>query len=204
MQITSNKYRDTLARIDYNLQTDIDITKGKVYLINGENGIGKSRFIEGVLLKELKKRKIKTLYFSQDIENQILSFELISLVKDFIKHLKKQKTFFKTILFNDDSHKSIELDFNEKEVLDPDNSTIHSFIRKECSSYEDIEVVIFDEVDKYFSCQDDFLNFLGSFTTECIFIISHILDNREKVSSGYESLKLSRSNEEVLIERSEN
>lgn len=200
MQIIKSRYRDSLARINYNLLSDIDITKGKIYLINGENGIGKSRFIEGVLLKELKRSKIKTLYFSQDIENQILSFELIALVKGFIKHLKKQGTFFKTILFNDDSHKSIELDFDSKKVLEPDNTSINNFIQKECISYNDIEVIIFDEVDKYFKDQDDFLSFLGKFKSECVFIISHILNEKRNSYIKCESLLLKKPGEEVLIE----
>lgn len=199
MQIIKNKYKDSLSKIKYRLQSDINITKGKVYLLKGENGIGKSRFIEGVLLKELKKSKIKTLYFSQDIENQILSFELISLVKSFIFHLKKQGTFFKTVLFNDDSHRSIELDFDSKKVLTPDNSTINNFIRKETRRYKDIEVVVFDEVDKYFDTQDDFTGFLESLSSECIFIISHILDDKND-TLDCSTLNLGRNNEEVVVE----
>lgn len=189
MLINSGIYRDSLAKLNYNLQSDIDCDQTKFFLIEGENGVGKSRFIEGILLKEFKKRGIKQLYFGQDIENQILSFELISLVKIFIQNLKKDKSFFKTIFLNDESHSSTPLEFNQKSTLNPNNSDIKKFILKESNKYKDLDVIIFDEVDKYFSSAEEFLSFLKNIEVNTVFLISHIMDYTSLKDSKRLSLK---------------
>ncbi len=194
MLLNRDKYQDNLSKIKYNLKTDIKGDEDKIFLITGENGVGKSRFIEGVFLKELKKSGKRMLYFGQDIENQILSFNLITLVKSFVESLKKQGSFFKTIFLNDDSHESIELDFDEETTLNPDNGAKKDFIIHECAKYSGLDVVIFDEADKYFTSSLEFVEFLGTVKSKNIFIISHI------ISKDYKTLTLTKDTEGVNIE----
>ena len=89
MLLDKLKYSDQTANIIYKFDKTLDVSSHSISLIKGDNGVGKTRFIEGILLKELKANNIKTLYFGQDIENQILSFNLIFLVKEFVLGLKK-------------------------------------------------------------------------------------------------------------------
>lgn len=196
--LINGEYRDETSDTDYFIKEDV-ILDNCIYHITGDNGAGKSRFIEGVLLKELKRQKIRILYFSQDIENQILSFELIDLVKNFIDLLKRSGKFFRTILFNDDSHMDISLNFNEKSVLNPSQEDIREFIYKETSRYQS-DVIIFDEVDKYFSNNEEFLTFIQGLENKTVFIISHIIDE-EKLTSKKE-LHLNRESQEVHIVQS--
>lgn len=176
MLLKSKTYRDSVSKLSYNLTKTINFEDSRYFLIDGENGIGKSRFVEGILLKEIKNENKKLLYFGQDIENQILSFELISLVKTFIYNLRKERSFFKTIFLNDDSHNKTNLEFSEKSTLTPDNNDIKNFIIKESDSYGTLDIVIFDEVDKYFNSEDEFIDFLKNIDVKTIFIISHILN----------------------------
>ena len=194
MLLNRGKYQDNLSKIKYNLKTDINGDKDEIILITGENGVGKSRFIEGIFLKELKKGNKKILYFGQDIENQILSFNLITLVKSFVESLRKQKSFFKTVFLNDDSHESIELDFDEETTLNPDNLAKRDFIVTECSKYSNLDVVIFDEADKYFNSSIEFVDFLKTIKSNNIFIVSHI------ISGNFKILNLTKDSEEVNIE----
>lgn len=194
MLLNKNTYKDNLSKIIYNLNTDIQDTDKSIILIQGENGVGKTRFVEGVLLKELKKNNKKLLYFGQDLENQILSFNLISLVKDFVDNLRKQGSFFKTIFLNDDSHESININFNEKSTLYPDNESKRDFITIECKKYKNLDVVIFDEVDKYFTSGGDFLSFIYTISSKHIFIISHLIPGE------FSRLNLVKNSGEVQIE----
>lgn len=194
MIIHEGLYKDKTSKISYRVVKPISWNKSKITLLLGENGVGKTRFIEGVLLKKLKQDKKRILYFGQDLENQILTFELINLVKHFIDTLKKQGNFFRAILFNHDSHKNIDLDFDSDSVLNPTKSSIKEFILKESKRYK-IDVLILDEVDKYFSGKEEFQDYLNSVQASKIFIISHILDNRE-----YHKMNLYTSNGEVIIE----
>ncbi|MGL1892375.1 MAG: hypothetical protein OCD02_12170 [Spirochaetaceae bacterium] len=200
MLLNRGNYHDSTSKTSYKLKDDISLNSDAVYLLQGENGIGKSRFIEGVLLKEFKDRSLKTLYFAQDIENQLLSYKLISLVKEFIGGLKKQKSFFKTIFLNDDAHESIKLDFNQEEVLDPNSGTIYNFILGECKKFNDADVIIFDEVDKYFVSSKDFTDFITSIKVKNIFIISHILNNTDKLINNQKNLTLTKDIQGVNIE----
>lgn len=202
MLLKSGTYRDALSRLNYKLNSNIDSNTDRYFLIEGENGVGKSRFIEGILLKELKKNRKKLLYFGQDIENQILSFELISLVKTFIENLKKERSFFKTIFLNDDAHNSIDLEFSEKNTLNPDSRDIKNFIIKESSKYTHLDVVVFDEVDKYFSSEEEFLHFITNIDAANILIISHILDIKS-LNNG-KLISLSNKKGVVNIELSNN
>lgn len=194
MLLNRDRYQDNLSKIKYNLRTDIKGDEDRIIIITGENGVGKSRFIEGVFLKELKKSNKRLLYFGQDIENQILSFNLIALVKSFVEGLKKQKSFFKTVFLNDDSHESIKLDFDEENTLNPDNFAKKDFIVTECGKYNDLDVVIFDEADKYFNSSIEFVDFLKTIKSNNIFIISHI------ISGNFKTLILIKDSEGVNIE----
>lgn len=202
MLLKQGNYSESLSRLNYNLKSDILSSSSKYFLIDGENGIGKSRFIEGVLLKEFKKNRKRLLYFGQDIENQILSFELISLVKTFINNLKKEKSFFKTIFLNDDSHNSIELDFSERKTLNPNSLDIKKFIIKECQKYPNVDVLIFDEVDKYFAEEQEFLEFIENINVKNIFIISHILDINKLSDANSVSLKNNQGVVEIELSNS--
>lgn len=42
----------------------------QIYLIKGNNGIGKTTFIEKILIPEITKNKFKFIYLSQDSDNQ--------------------------------------------------------------------------------------------------------------------------------------
>lgn len=194
MILEKGLYKDKTSNISYRIIEPISWENNRTTLIIGENGVGKTRFIEGVLLKKLKQDKKRILYFGQDLENQILTFELINLVKKFITTLKEQGNFFKAILFNHESHKSIELDFDNDSVLNPTKLSIKKFILKESKKYK-IDILILDEVDKYFSSKSEFKEYLNSVEVERIFMISHILDNDE-----YHKIKLYASNGEVIIE----
>lgn len=196
--LSRGEYRDNLSKTDYKLDSNIELDR-TIYHITGGNGAGKSRFIEGVLLKELKKQQIRMLYFSQDIENQILSFELIDLVKNFIDLLKKSGKFFKTIFLNDDAHVDIALNFDEQSVLRPNRETILQFILREIKRYS-AEVIIFDEVDKYFSNEDDFINLINKYCNATIFIVSHIISSDDLERKA--QLQLLREGQEVTIVKS--
>lgn len=203
MHIKKGRYSDLTAKIKYSIKEDIKTNNRDYSMVTGDNGVGKTRFIEGVLLKELKKQKIKTLYFSQDIENQILSFELISLVKDFITKLKKSGSFFKTVLFNDDAHNSIGLDFNSDEVLKPNRESICNFIKRQTKKFYSVEVVILDEVDKYFDSPDNFQKYLDTLEGKTVFLISHII-KKQRLKYNMRQLRLTKdiTNGGVLIEQS--
>lgn len=198
MLLKSGTYKDSVAKLNYNLITDIDFTTSRYFILDGENGVGKSRFIEGVLLKEIKKDGDKLLYFGQDIENQILSFELISLVKTFINNLRKDKAFFKTIFLNDQTHNTTELEFSEKSTLTPDNDDIKKFILKESKTYDDLDFIIFDEVDKYFKSEDEFISFLENIQVKNIIIISHILNYN--ILNKSKKISLTKIEGEINIE----
>lgn len=200
MLIEAGYFKDSISGIKYNLVENIPENNRCLYLLTGENGVGKTRFIEGVLLKELRKRKIRILYFSQDIENQILSFELIYLVKDFIHTLKKSGTFFKTILFNHDSHKSIELDFDNKRVLNPDSEFIKDFIEKQTKKFNSVDIIVLDEIDKYFYSTKEFTNYINSITDKSVFIISHILEKEININREIKSINLTDNSGEVKVE----
>ncbi|QEN05047.1 hypothetical protein EW093_10110 [Thiospirochaeta perfilievii] len=193
MLLRKGVYNDKLSQLTYNLKESIDSPTG-IYLIKGENGVGKSRFIEGVLLKELKKQDKSILYFAQDIENQILCYNLINLVKVFVETLKKQGSFFKTIFLNDDSHNNIPLEFNDETTLTPTDDSKKSFIITECSKYSNLDVVIFDEADKYFGKVEDFITFVENLKCKHIFIISHLF------KTEYQTLQLSSKEGGVNIE----
>ncbi len=198
MLLKKSSYKDVVSDTTYNLTNDM--TAGKKYIITGENGVGKSRFLEGVFLKNIKKSGFKMLYFSQDIENQILSFELISLVKEFVYNLKKTGSFFKTIFLNDDAHQDIQLDFNEKETLHPDNDSIRRFILRESEKFNDVDILILDEVDKFFNSTDEFRNFIRNSSIKSIVIISHILGETLDTVPGLISVDLNRSGKGVTVE----
>jgi len=193
MLLRKGVYNDKLSQLTYNLKESIDSPTG-IYLIKGENGVGKSRFIEGVLLKELKKQDKSILYFAQDIENQILCYNLINLVKVFVETLKKQGSFFKTIFLNDDSHNNIPLEFNDETTLNPTEDSKKSFIITECSKFSNLDVVIFDEADKYFGKVEDFITFVENLKCKHIFIISHLFETE------YQTLQLSSKEGGVDIE----
>lgn len=194
MLLNKSIYNDNLSKIKYNLKSDIKSCKNNIIQIKGENGVGKTRFIEGVLLKELKKNNKRILYFGQDIENQILSFNLITLVKSFVDSLKKQGSFFKTVFLNDDSHTSIKLDFDEETTLNPDDMAKRDFIIHESGKYFNLDVVIFDEADKYFHSSSEFIEFIKSIDADTVFVISHIID------TNFSTLMLTKSLEGVNIE----
>lgn len=192
--IDSGIYTDRTSKITYKLKSPIILDSKEITLINGENGVGKTRFLEGILLKEIKKQKRRILYFGQDLENQILTFELINIVKKFITTLKQQGNFFKAILFNNDSHKDIEIDFDSNAILNPDKEAIKQFILTESHKYK-YDVLVLDEVDKYFSNCDEFNIFLDKLEVKRIFLISHIIEN-----GNYTVLNFKNSNGEVIIE----
>ncbi len=195
MLLDKLKYSDQTANIIYKFDKTLDVSSHSISLIKGDNGVGKTRFIEGILLKELKANNIKTLYFGQDIENQILSFNLIFLVKEFVLGLKKSGSFFKTIFLNDDSHEKTVLDFNEEKTLKPDNCAKSEFIINECKKYRDIvDVVIFDEADKYFKSSDVFLELINQFNNKSVYIISHILE-----IDNARTIYLKKCNQEVEV-----
>ena len=198
MLIKKGQYKDTVAQLIYNLKSEINLNQEGNFILVGENGVGKSRFIEGILLKEIKKSGSKLLYFSQDIENQILSFELISLVKTFIDNLRREKSFFKTIFLNDETHNTTELNFSEKSTLRPDNTDIKNFIIKECKSYNDLDTIIFDEVDKYFDSEEEFLRFLDELPIKNIILISHIIGHRNL--KDFKSIRLIKNTGVIDIE----
>lgn len=193
MLLSKNIYHDNLSKISYRLQSDIN-EEYSIFIITGENGVGKSRFIEGVFLKELKKNRKRILYFGQDIENQILSFNLINLVSNFIKNLREQGSFFKTIFLNDESHNSVKVDFDETSTLAPSEESKREFIINECLKGKNLDVVIFDEADKYFNSSDDFFQLIDRTDSKQFFIISHILGKSLPV------IYLRKENKEVVVE----
>lgn len=192
--IDSGIYTDRTSKITYKLKSPITLYTKEITLINGENGVGKTRFLEGVLLKELRKQKKRILYFGQDLENQMLTFELINIVKKFITTLKQQGNFFKAILFNNDSHKDIEIDFDSDAILNPDKESIKKFILTESHKYK-YDVLVLDEVDKYFTNSDEFSNYLDKLEVKRIFLISHIIED-----GNYTLLNFTNINGEVVIE----
>lgn len=202
MLLKKGLYYDNQSKISYNLTKNISNSTRKVFLIQGENGIGKTRFVEGVLLKNLKKNSFKTLYFSQDIENQIISFELISVISEFVSQLRKSGSFFKTILFNDDSHEKIDLHFDNKKILEPDNDSINSFIKRQAQLYGNSDVVIMDEVDKYFKSKDEFYDFINNISVDNVFIISHLIEKGSDKLENFEVISLGsgENDKEVVIE----
>lgn len=176
MILSSGEYRDNLSKTTYRLSNHI--TFKDIILIKGSNGVGKTRFIEGVLLKELRREKKSIIYFGQDLENQILTYELISVVKEFISKLKSRGNFLKAVLFNDDSHNSIEVDFNSKEILNPSLEYIREFIKRESLKY-DPDIVIYDEVDKFFDTSEEFINLIKSLKCRNVVVISHLLESSD-------------------------
>lgn len=197
MQLNKTTLFDNTAKLSYSLKQPIIFSSG-ITQITGENGVGKTRFLEGVLLKEAKEQGYKVLYFGQDIENQILTFNLISLVKEFIDTLKKQGNFFKAILFNDDSHNQINLDFNQDSTLNPTSRDKKKFIVAESKKFSSVDIVALDEVDKYFENNNDFKKFIETINAKHIFIISHILQDR------FNTLNLEGKNGEVLVDYTSN
>lgn len=197
MLLRSSSYTDSISGVVYSINSNLDFSKDETYIITGENGVGKSRFIEGILLKELKHNGENILYFSQDVENQILSFELISLVKNFINILKKSGTFLKTIFLNDESHNSIELDFNSNGVLHPTPQDIKNFVVKECLHNKNISIVIFDEIDKYFSNKDEFIQLLKETKIKKKIIISHEISEFPAIK--YNRIILEKKKDGVLV-----
>lgn len=194
MLLNKDIYHDKISQIEYHLKSDISAEK-PVYLISGENGVGKSRFIEGVLLKELKKQNKKLLYFGQDLENQILSYNLIHLVSAFIKTLREQGSFFKTIFLNDDYSHSTDIEFDEKATLAPTETAKRDFITSECLKYNNLDIVIFDEADKYFAHSTDFFELINKTDAKQFIIISHILKEDIPV------IHLRKLEKEVMIEQ---
>lgn len=180
MVINPGDYKDDLSKTSYTLPYPINFHEKRITLIKGSNGVGKTRFVEGILLKELRKEKKSIVYFGQDLENQILTYELISLVKDFIDKLKKNGNFLKAVLFNDNSHKEIDIEFNSKEILNPSIGYIRKFIEKESIKHNP-DIIIYDEADKYFPTEDDFHIMLNKVKCKNIVIISHLIDNGDKI-----------------------
>lgn len=177
MIIKPGIYRDELSKIQYQLDKEVELDK--VTLIKGDNGVGKTRFVEGVLLKELRKNKKSIIYFGQDLENQILTYELISIVKDFIERLKEKGNFLKAVLLNDSSDSNLNIDFDSNEILNPSLKYIRKFIKRESVKYKP-DIIIFDEVDKYFDNKDEFLKVIDEATSKNIVIISHLIESCER------------------------
>lgn len=177
MRIKPGVYRDELSKIQYQLDREVELDN--VTLIKGDNGVGKTRFVEGVLLKELRKGKKSIIYFGQDLENQILTYELISIVKDFIERLKEKGNFLKAVLLNDSSDSNLKIDFDSDEILNPSLKYIRKFIKRESVKYKP-DIIIFDEVDKYFESRDEFLKVINGATSKNIVIISHLIERSER------------------------
>ncbi len=198
MLICSGLYSDPKSKNRYIVASNI--RKNRIHLITGENGVGKTRFIEGILLKKIKKNGNRVLYFSQDIENQILSFGLIDLVKRFILSLKESGTFFKTILLNDQTHNSLDIDFDHNKVLHPDREAIQEFISNELNKYGDVDIIILDEVDKYFSTSEKFIELIEKQSNKTIIIISHILEDIDYRQLNINRITLKESKEGIIVE----
>jgi translation initiation factor RLI1 len=177
--IKKGNYVDGLSHVRYKIEKDLN-PNSKIIRLKGDNGVGKTRFVEGILLKELKKQKKRILYIGQDLENQILSHELIKLVDSFVTQLKNSGDFFKAILLNDESHHKIELDFNSDKVLNPGRLDKKTFIMDEITNIENADYIILDEVDKYFDNFIELLNLLKNKDARVV-IISHLLDDIEDI-----------------------
>ncbi|OQY36928.1 MAG: hypothetical protein B6229_09185, partial [Spirochaetaceae bacterium 4572_7] len=106
-------------------------------------------------------------------------------------------SFFKTILLNDPEHNNIELDFDNKSILFPTQKSINNFIITECKKYKDIDIILFDEVDKYFNSNEEFYTFLSNLKCKNIIVISHIFNSKQ---NNTRNITLTLKNKVVVVE----
>lgn len=69
-------------RIAFSLAGDLELDSGPCCIwLSGENGVGKTSFIEGCLIAALQKDRIPFIYFGQDFQTQYYTMQAVLAVE---------------------------------------------------------------------------------------------------------------------------
>ena len=97
MQLTLTKGEYKFSKRDLKFKVDNDILfdlQDHFYVIIGDNGVGKTSFIELVLLPLFKKKNINYTYIGQDLKNQLNTIKSsLAFIKETIRGKNTEEIF---------------------------------------------------------------------------------------------------------------
>lgn len=84
MQIQKGKYRLEDRRLHFDLIDDLDFqNNGSCFYFRGDNGFGKTSFLEKIIIPSLEAENVNYLYIGQDIRTQLYTLKAFLSVRGF-------------------------------------------------------------------------------------------------------------------------
>jgi len=84
MQIQKGKYRLEDRCLHFDLIDDLDLTNnGSCFYFRGENGFGKTSFLEKIIIPALRAEDVHYLYIGQDIRTQLYTLRALLSVQGY-------------------------------------------------------------------------------------------------------------------------
>ena len=84
MKIQKGKYRLESRGLHFDLVDDLDFTKnGNCFYFRGDNGFGKTSFLEKIVIPALGAENVHYLYIGQDIRTQLYTLRALLSVQGF-------------------------------------------------------------------------------------------------------------------------
>lgn len=82
MEIQKGKYRIENRKLKFEVVENLNFhTNGGCYFLRGDNGLGKTSFLEKIIIPALKADKLSYLYIGQDIRTQLYTLRALLSTK---------------------------------------------------------------------------------------------------------------------------